>query len=161
VNDQRAFSVRKATRSDKAGILECLRTAFEPYRDRYTPEAFLNTVLTIETLEQRLARMSDFVAVSGAGEVVGTVGCSCVDEKDGHIRGMAVRPAWQRCGVATELLKATEAQLRDGQCALITLDTTEPLDRAMRLYEEHGFRRSGKITDLFGMPLIEYVKNVT
>jgi hypothetical protein len=28
----------------------------------------------------------------------------------------------------------------------------------MRFYERHGYRRSGRISDFFGMPLIEYVK---
>jgi len=28
----------------------------------------------------------------------------------------------------------------------------------MRFYERHGYRRSGKIGDFFGMALIEYVK---
>ena len=37
-----------------------------------------------------------------------------------------------------------------------SLDTTEPLERAMRFYERNGFRRSGVVRDFFGMPLIEY-----
>jgi len=28
----------------------------------------------------------------------------------------------------------------------------------MRFYEKHGYRRSGKVSDFFGMPLVEYVK---
>jgi hypothetical protein len=38
------------------------------------------------------------------------------------------------------------------------LDTTEPLQRAMGFYEKHGYRRSGKVSDFFGMPLVEYQK---
>jgi len=30
----------------------------------------------------------------------------------------------------------------------------------MRFYEKHGYRRSGKVSDFFGMPLVEYVKPV-
>ena len=43
-------------------------------------------------------------------------------------------------------------------CQRIALDTTQPLERAMRFYEKNGYQRSGKVSDLFGMPLVEYVK---
>src|SRR5580704_118193 len=155
----RPFTVRPATEADSAGILACLHTAFEVYRDRYSPAAFADTVLTPATLQQRLAGMRLFVALSDAGEVIGTIGCQVVDastsSKEGHIRGMAVLPAWQGSGVAAELLQSAEAELR--ACAWISLDTTEPLVAAQRFYEKNGFHRSGKITDFFGMPLIEYI----
>jgi ribosomal protein S18 acetylase RimI-like enzyme len=44
---------------------------------------------------------------------------------------------------------------------VVTLDTTEPLARAIRFYEQHGFHRSGIIRDFFGMPLLEYRKSLT
>ncbi|SRR6266550_6516796 len=44
---------RNATYEDCSAILECLRPAFAPYRESYTPEAFLDTVLTPETLAIR------------------------------------------------------------------------------------------------------------
>jgi hypothetical protein len=56
------FSVREATLSDALGILDCLQTAFEPYRPSYTPEAFGDTALTPETFNDRLAAMTVFVA---------------------------------------------------------------------------------------------------
>jgi hypothetical protein len=30
----------------------------------------------------------------------------------------------------------------------------------MRFYERHGYRRSGRVQDFFGMPLIEYAKDI-
>jgi hypothetical protein len=30
----------------------------------------------------------------------------------------------------------------------------------MCFYEKNGFRRTGKVTDFFGMPLIEYTKHL-
>jgi N-acetylglutamate synthase-like GNAT family acetyltransferase len=101
-----------------------------------------------------------FVAVSDSGQIVGTIACHVVHQREGHIRGMAVRPAWQGSSVAAQLLKSVEAELRDKKCLRISLDTTEPLIQAMRFYEKNGFRLSGKITDFFGMPLFEYVKTL-
>jgi ribosomal protein S18 acetylase RimI-like enzyme len=164
-------TVRKATPHDSAGILKCLHEAFEPYRGSYTLEAFADTVLTPETLQHRLASMSLFVAVSDSGEIVGTIGCLVVDplvvdpkkqnSSEGHIRGMAVLPAWQGAGVAAQLLNTVESELCASGCQRITLDTTQPLQPAMRFYEKNGFHRSGRVTNFFGMPLLEYVKTLT
>lgn len=64
-----ACSIRRATTADAGGILNCLHAAFEPYRDRYTPDAFSDTVLTPVTIQLRLAAMAVFVAVTPAGEI--------------------------------------------------------------------------------------------
>lgn len=153
-------SIRLARSADEAGILECLRSAFEAYRERYTPDAFTDTVLTTATIHERLASMTLFVAVTPEGKIVGTVGCCRISEDEGHLRGMAVLDQWQGRGVASQLLEAAESELRSQNCRRITLDTTEPLLRAIRFYEKNGYCRSGKVTDFFGMPLFEYVKLV-
>jgi len=152
------ISIRRASGKDAPGILVCLEAAFAPYRDFYTPAAYFDTVLTQETLHERLASMEIFVALVRSGEIVGTIGCQVNTHGEGHLRGMAVLPVWQGASIAAQLLAHAEAELRKQNCTRITLDTTEPLQRAMRFYEKFGFRRSGKITDFFGMPLLEYEK---
>jgi ribosomal protein S18 acetylase RimI-like enzyme len=155
------LSVRRAEPADVAGILDCLSSAFAAYRDRYTPAAYSDTVLSPETIRDRMNSMSLYVAVSPAGEIVGTIGCQVSSPGEGHLRGTAVLPDWQGHDIAIQLLAAAEADLANKQCARITLDTTEPLQRAMRFYEKSGYQRSGRVTDFFGMPLIEYVKTVS
>jgi ribosomal protein S18 acetylase RimI-like enzyme len=135
-----------------------LQAAFGPYREQYSPEGFADTVLTHRTLQQRLATMLILVAMDSSGEIVGTVAGMAVGQGEGHVRGMAVHPAWQGCGVAAALLKAIEEELHARQCSRITLDTTEPLRRAIHFYERHGYHRSGRVADFFGMPLFEYIK---
>ena len=92
--------------------------------------------------------------------VIGTVGCSQADQEEGHIRGMAVRPEWRGAGVAQQLLERVEFELRERKCSGVSLDTTEPLRRAMRFYGRSGYRRSGKVADFFDMALIGYVKKL-
>src|SRR5437016_1203179 len=73
------FAIRRAataSHSDAEGILECLRRAFAPYEQLYTPAGFRDTILTAETIQHRLRMMAVFVAVSDAGEICGTVGCA-------------------------------------------------------------------------------------
>jgi len=154
------ITIRKAVVADGLAILECLRAAFEPYRESYTPAGFTDTVLTPETIQQRLGSMCVLIAVTESGDAVGTIACSLIGENEGHLRGMAVLPEWQGRGIAERLLRSAEAELAARNCQRITLDTTEPLQRAMRFYESHGYRRSGKVTDFFGMPLHEYVKDL-
>jgi putative acetyltransferase len=155
------ITIRHAASADAQAILDCLRMAFEPYRTSYTPEAFTDTVLTLETLRHRLSSMFVFVAVAEAGDIVGTVACAVLNAGEGHLRGMAVLPDWQGRGIAERLLQTAESELAARKCARVTLDTTQPLLRAMRFYEKHGYRPSGRITDFFGMPLHEYVKDLT
>ena len=141
---------------DADAILKCLAAAFAPYRTPYTPAAFADTVPGHETVRQRLEQM-DVLVATVAGEVVGTIsGVSNAGE--GHLRGMAVLPECSGLGVGAKLLATIENRLRSRGCRRITLDTTLPLQPAIRFYEKHGYHRSGNVADFFGMPLIEYVK---
>ena len=152
--------VRRAGRPDAPGILQCLRAAFAPFEESYTPQAFEDTVLSEATLEQRMASLSLWVAVDEVGDIIGTLGCGVVNQAEAHLRGMAVIPGWQGRGVAEKLLEAVEREFVEKGCSRFTLDTTEPLARARRFYEKHGFRPTGVVTDLFGMPLTEQAKTL-
>jgi GNAT superfamily N-acetyltransferase len=159
MTNRRAFSIRRAAFADAGEVRGCLAEAFEPYRTSYTPDAFQDTIPTPELLQQRMQTMIVFVAEDRAGVIVGTLACGKVSEAEGHLRGMGVRPAWQGAQVAQALLEHAESELRAQGCSRVTLDTTLPLERAMRFYEKNGYRRSGRVTDFFGMRLIEYEKS--
>jgi GNAT superfamily N-acetyltransferase len=116
-------------------------------------------VLDEPALAERLQRMRVLVASSG-GQVVGTV-AGLLADGEGHMRGMAVVPERRGSGLAAALLTAIERWLKDQGCARVTLDTTLPLKAAMKFYENNGYRRSGRVVDFFGMPLVEYVKEFT
>jgi GNAT superfamily N-acetyltransferase len=73
---------------------------------------------------------------------------------------MAVLPQYAGTGVAAQLLTVIETWLRQRGCTRVTLDTTLPLQAAMRFYEKHGYLRSSRVSDFFGMPLVEYVKQL-
>jgi len=152
------FLIRAATVSDAPGILTCLAAAFEEYRECYTPEAFEDTVLTSDSVAKRLKEMVIFVATDNFGRVLGTIACSIINSSDGHLRGMAVLPAFRGAGLAAQLLARAESHFAEKNCTRVTLDTTGPLQRAIRFYERFGFHLSGKTQDFFGMALFEYVK---
>ena len=153
--------IRKATAADVYGLLECLHTAFESYRALYTPEGFLDTTLTRETLMARFKTMTIFAAEVD-GRILGTIASSVEggNPREGHLRGMAVLPEAMGSGVAAELLEAAETELRSRGCEVVTLDTTSPLQRAIRFYERNGYRATGKVGDFYGMPLFGYAKEL-
>jgi GNAT superfamily N-acetyltransferase len=147
--------VRHAREGDASGILACLQAAFEPYRREYSEAGFHDTVLDADTLRARMAQMPVFVAARD-GAIVGTIAANVLEDREGHIRGMAVAPSCQREGVGRRLLRRALDDLTAGGCKRATLDTTEPLTRAARFYESAGFSRTGNDGDFFGMPLHEY-----
>lgn len=154
------FSIRKAALSDADEILECLEQAFMTYRSSYTPAGFNDTTLTRETLRKRFTEMTLLVAVDESGRVIGTIGYKIEKNGEGHIRGMAVRPELQGCGAGKKLLDQVEADLRDLRCRIVTLNTTRPLQRAIRFYEKNGYRATGEVGSFFGMDLLAYRKEI-
>ena len=154
------FTVRQALISDAEEIQACLRTAFGNFLDSYTREAFLDTVPTLENVRDRFHTMSLFVAEDTNRKVVGTVAYYLKSFEEGYIRGMAVLPEWQGKGVARQLLETAEAEIRGHGRKRVSLDTTDPLERAIHFYEKQGYRRTGNVEDFFGMPLHEFTKNL-
>jgi len=153
------IAVRTAQVEDAPSIAACLESAFEAFRSEYTPTAFQDTVLTPEGVLKRMLQMTVHVAVTLDGEIVGTLAAG-MDGSEGHLRGMAVRPSWQGNAIAEELLSAAEDRLSAAGCVRVSLDTTLPLQRAIRFYQRNGFVASGKVRDFFGMPVYEYVKSL-
>ncbi len=150
-------TIRPAIPQDSEAVLRCLHEAFEPYRSLYSAQSYLDTTLDRDSVVHRLREMHVLIAITAVGEVVGTVG-GAANGTSGHLRGMAVLPKALGSGVARTLLDAIESYLRSLGCTVVTLNTTEPLQRAMRFYERNGYRGTGRIGDFFGMRLIEYAK---
>lgn len=160
LQQSQAISIRRAASEDAPQILACLRAAFEEYREFYTPGAFLDAVLTLESFQDRLAKMIVFAAVTDSGAVVATIACDLTSPEQGHLRGIAVLPSLRGEGIAAQLLRRAEAELHSRGATRVTLDSTAPLQRAMGFYEKFGYRRSGRVTEFFGMSLIEYDKTL-
>ena len=147
--------IRPARPEDAEGILDCLRVAFAPYRRAYTPAAFRATVLTGPMLARRYRSMHLLVACEGP-RVVGTVAIKPISRGHAHLRGMAVVPAYQGRGLAARLLRAAVRHARARGAHRLTLETTEPLQRAARFYARHGFRSTGRYRTWGGMRLLSY-----
>lgn len=153
-----SFTIRAASQSDADGILACLGAAFAEYESSYTPGAFGDTVLDLESMQRRFAEMRVLVAAAADGTITGTIAYKASNTLTGHLRGMAVLPEWQGRGVARDLLAEAENQLRAHGCHRVTLNTTTPLQRAINFYKKHGYHSTGEERDFFGMRRYEYEK---
>lgn len=153
-----SFQVRQAKKTDCSGILRSLAAAFAPYENQYTAGAFADTVPSLDGLRARIQCMRVLVAISD-DEVIGTVAAAVSQAGEGHLRGMAVLPEHRGTGVSARLLTEAETWLQSQGCTRVTLDTTLPLQAAIKFYEKHGYRRSDRVTDFFGMTLLEYAKD--
>lgn len=154
-----SVTIREARPQDAPAIATCLASAFAPYRNQYTAQAFADTVLDAQGVLDRMTHMTIYVAVIAEGEIVGTIACSA-ESQTGHLRGMAIRTEWQGPNVAQQLLRRAEDDLRAAGCRRVTLDTTAPLQRAIRFYERNGYAPSGTTTEFFRMPLYEFIKHL-
>lgn len=153
------YEIRRAESDDAKDIHGVLLAAFEEYRQFYTPEGFLDTVMSEDAIKKRMKEMTLYVAIDQNGKVIGTIGWQKVSEKEGHIRGMAVLPEKQgKNSPALALLRAVENNARPKGCTYLTLDTTAPLKRAQSFYKKHGFKETGKTGDFFGSIVYEYSK---
>jgi GNAT superfamily N-acetyltransferase len=107
---------------------------------------------SVETTRQRVNAGVCFVAVTGA-EIVGTIvveGPSddpeCPYFAQPHVASahqLGVRPAYQRKGVGSRLLEHAESWARAKGYSELALDTAEPAQHLMTLYERRGYKRVG------------------
>lgn len=75
-------------------------------------------------------------------EVVGYGGLLFVED-DAHITNLAVNPAWQRRGIATELLLELAWEARDRNFSALTLEVRHTNTAAQDLYRRFGFTPAG------------------
>jgi GNAT superfamily N-acetyltransferase len=151
--------IREAGPRDAAAIAAVLYESFIEFRALYTDGGFAATVLTEEQILIRVAEGPVWIAVR-KDAAVGTV-AAVVKGTRLYMRGMAVLPTARGLGIAARLLKVVEERARREGCRGLFLSTTPFLSRAIRLYEESGFRRTDEgPCELSGTPLFTMEKNI-
>ena len=151
------IALRHAGAADAEALAVVLARAFASYAPRYTPEALAATTPPPAVLRARLAEGPVWIAERGA-EILGTVG-AVLSESGVYVRSMAVVPEAAGQGLGRKLLAAVEDFATEAGAARLFLSTTPFLDRAIRLYERAGFRRTAAGPhDLHGTPIFTMEK---
>ena len=153
------LEIRRAASDDAVAVSRILERAFSPYRRQYTPAAYAATVLDPIAVRDRLQEGPVWVA-SREGKIVGTV--SAILKKDeAHVRGMAVVPEAQGAGIGRALLQRVEAWAGRMGSEHLVLSTTPFLDRAIRMYQQYGFRATTEGPfEMYGTPLHSMERSV-
>lgn len=151
--------IRRAGAADAVAVAEVLARAFAGYAPRYTPEALAATTPPPAVLRARMAEGPVWMAEHG-GAAVGTVGAVRAG-RGVYVRSMAVVPEAVGQGIGRKLLAAAEAFAAAEGAGRLFLSTTPFLDRAIRLYERAGFRRTAAGPhDLLGTPIFTMEKQL-
>ena len=141
-------------------IAEVLREAFAEYKNLYTDEAYAATTPASDEVRNRIGEKTVWVALC-QGEIVGTVSAVPYN-KSFYIRSMAVLPSARGQDIGELLLEEIEKVARALGYERLLLCTTPFLNRAIRLYERFGFRRSDEgAKDLCGTPLFTMMKTLS
>ncbi len=157
LTEKQDIQIRLATADDALSIAAVLHEAFVEYEAFYTPEAFAATTPTREQIQQRMSEGPVWVALRD-DSIVGTL--SAVPQSEAvYIRGMAILPSASGQSIGSRLLDRVEAFATSYTYGHLFLSTTPFLTRAIRLYEQCGFRQSDEGPhELFGTPLFTMVK---
>jgi GNAT superfamily N-acetyltransferase len=152
--------IRFARDTDAEAISSLLCDSFVEYRSLYNPESFAATAIPPNQIASRISEGPLWIAVAGA-RIVGTV--SVIPKGDSlYLRGMAVLPVVRGRRTGERLLTTVEQFALTGDFRRLLLSTTPFLDRAIRLYERFGFRRTNEgPDDLFGTPLFSMEKVIS
>lgn len=155
------IEIRKARRNEVQEICEVLSESFEPYRQDYTEEAYKATVVSPSEIENRITDQKiDVLVAIYNDKIVGTASIEMGKKENLHIRSMAVRPDYQRKGIGWRILQEINRLAKKVHCKTITLECFEPLTKAVSLYENFGFRRTGRERDLYDIKIFEMMRQV-
>ena len=154
--------VRRAQAGEAQEIHETLSQAFEPLRPCYTAEAYDVTVPTPDEIRERIDDSATHVLVATReNEIVGTVTIRAETDGELHLGSMAVKPTLHGRGIGWQLLREIERLARERSCPTISLESFEPLTKAIALYERFGFKRTGKERPYHGIIVFEMRKDQT
>ena len=153
------IQVRRAEPEDAVAIAEVLYASFVEYEPLYTQQGFAATTPNAEQILARMREGPAWVSVR-LTEVVGTV-AAVLKGQSLYMRGMAVLPVARGLQVGTRLIECVEDWASGQGYRRLHLSTTPFLNRAIRLYERCGFRRTDDgPSDLFGTSLFTMEKTI-
>jgi ribosomal protein S18 acetylase RimI-like enzyme len=101
---------------------------------------------SVQALKQRLSKpRSEFIVCDDGAEISGMAFVSQVDSETSMLHQLYVKPSTQGQGVGKMLLIEVESCFPDVR--KIKLEVEEANDRAVKFYENNGFRKTGTTPD--------------
>jgi len=149
--------IRLATSVDAAIIARLMEESFAQYRELYTVAGYRAIALSDEQIIDRMKEGPVWVAL--VNERIDATVAVVGKAQSLYLRGMAVRPSARGQHLGKLLLNCIERFATREGFERMFLSTTPFLDRAIRLYEGFGFKRTDEGPhDLHGTPLFTMEK---
>jgi len=150
--------VRESSLDMTQEIWDVLSEAFAPYRKFYTEKAYSATVISPSEIKERIQDPKTIVLIASyRGKVIGTVSIELQD-KNLHIRSMAVIPKYQRKGIGSSIFEKVFAISKEKSVKILSLGCFNPLIDAKKLYMKFDFKSTGKKRSLHGIEVFEMMK---
>lgn len=112
--------------------------------NEYTKEeldAWVPPDMSMPLFRRSIARCYAIVALNECGEIIGVM----TTEKTGYVNRLYTRPDWAKKGVATALLKNTEAWAKKRRIKKLLLESSKS---AEGFYLKNGFVKVGEMTSV-------------
>jgi GNAT superfamily N-acetyltransferase len=98
----------------------------------------------LQEIETRYLTNGSFVVAEDGEEIVGMGAIRYIDQQTARINRMRVLPHHQRKGIARTILDWLEFQAEQAGKSIILLNTLAVQENAQRLYESHGYIKTGE-----------------
>lgn len=109
-------------------------------RDLFGDEAWSETMFWSELAENASRH---YLVAESDGALIGYAGLCAYPPSESYVQTIAVDPALQGHGLGTTLLQRLIDESTRRGCKQLDLEVRADNDRAIALYERHGFRRIG------------------
>ena len=153
---------------DEAGAVTAL--AYHEFVRPDDPGSWNEYLTRIADVGKRAARTVVLIAVDEGGAILGSAtleldGRTDPDDEplepgEAHIRMLGVHPDARRRGIAGLLMDGCTQRARAAGKTMITLNTTERMQAAQRMYEGMGFERRPDRVFPDGFVLLSYEKSL-
>ncbi|MFX0132775.1 MAG: GNAT family N-acetyltransferase [Candidatus Hodarchaeota archaeon] len=154
------LKIRKGNYCDINDIHSVLLEAFKPYKKFYTSKALIATILTPDEIKNRLGKKDTTVSVVlYNNNIVGTVTIFW-SKNNLFILSMAVKPNFQGKGIGKYIIEEIIKIAKKTNIKYIFLESFLPLTKAVNLYNQFGFNRTGKKRNYFGIEIFEMKKKI-
>ncbi len=141
--------LRRWSANDYQGAAELIHACYaghvdarinDQYRSLHGSLRFLHNIVRFPGCGVFEGDQSWVIEQAGGGRLGGVILCSRVDDDVAHVTQLCIAPELRGHRLGASLLETCMDHLQRTGYAAISLTVTEQNRRAVRLYEEHGFR---------------------